>query len=476
MSDIEDLNTSDNLTVHDTDLIDDPSQNSQVLTDSQFDDNDMFNLIKSDFGQLDRKSFKSTLLSLTDLSDLKPIRSSLFDIIRKNNSTYSDSKLVERSNKDEHLLSDKLADDIYVMFHYIEGTNNVSELRQCISRSACKRPPTVSDEYNPILTDIYNKLTNKAKSAVAHHDNTIIVSMLMEVKQMINDGLKPISEKVDSIVKNYEGEIKSLRKSLQNKDTQIMGLQDQLSVYRDRIAQLQADVKLKTQELKDRDEIQGFDKAQKRLSDRLTNKLDSIDNRLKQQSVKENKTTNSEKALDQIPQSIPVVALSRVDTPAQLEEYINTTACSLRNDHTNYEQARNDKQTCEYDNVSDATQYEHEIAQKTCEETDAFCGVVRRRTKRIVLYNVRADKSFSQVERAVRVYADQRGAHVTFTRLLKTHGSSHNSTYIMRVNINEDDFYRKIEGNEVFWPEGVYYRDYVPYNKSKKESQWGEYR
>ncbi|CAC5388658.1 unnamed protein product [Mytilus coruscus] len=43
----------------------------------------------------------------------------------------------------------------------------------------------------------------------------------------------------------------------------------------------------------------------------------------------------------------------------------------------------------------------------------------RKRTKRIVLYNVIADKPYELVSSAVRTYAKQKDVHVTFTKLLK---------------------------------------------------------
>jgi hypothetical protein len=35
----------------------------------------------------------------------------------------------------------------------------------------------------------------------------------------------------------------------------------------------------------------------------------------------------------------------------------------------------------------------------------------------------------------------------------------------MRVNILECDF-EKLEQNDQFWPEGVYWREYIPYNSN----------
>jgi hypothetical protein len=60
---------------------DDPFSQSdltQTISDSQFIDDDMYRIIQSKFGQLDRTNFKRELLQNTEAEGLKPIRNSLF--------------------------------------------------------------------------------------------------------------------------------------------------------------------------------------------------------------------------------------------------------------------------------------------------------------------------------------------------------------------------------------------------------------
>jgi hypothetical protein len=63
---------------------DDPFSQSdltQTISDSQFNDDDMYRIIQSKFGQLDRTNFKRELLQNTEAEDLKPIRNSLLGSI-----------------------------------------------------------------------------------------------------------------------------------------------------------------------------------------------------------------------------------------------------------------------------------------------------------------------------------------------------------------------------------------------------------
>jgi hypothetical protein len=55
----------------------------------------------------------------------------------------------------------------------------------------------------------------------------------------------------------------------------------------------------------------------------------------------------------------------------------------------------------------------------TNDNTDLFCGVFRQRTKRIVPYNVKADRPFELVDAAIRQYARNKGVHIT--KNLKIH-------------------------------------------------------
>jgi hypothetical protein len=97
----------------------------------------------------------------------------------------------------------------------------------------------------------------------------------------------------------------------------------------------------------------------------------------------------------------------------------------------------------------------------TNDNTDLFCGVFRQRTKGIVLYNVTADRPFELVDAAIRQYTQNKGVHISFTKLVRKRDFKNYSTYTLRVNIHEHDF-DTVETDQNFWPNGAYWRDYVP--------------
>ena len=89
------------------------------------------------------------------------------------------------------------------------------------------------------------------------------------------------------------------------------------------------------------------------------------------------------------------------------------------------------------------------------------------------MYNVKGDQPYELVSAAVKRYAEKKDVNVTFTKLLRKRENRGRFTYTMRVNIAESDF-STVERNETFWPIGIYWREYVPYNKTNQEQLWGQ--
>ncbi|CAC5373761.1 unnamed protein product [Mytilus coruscus] len=275
----------------------------------------------------------------------------------------------------------------------------------------------------------------------------------MEVKQMINDGLKPITAKVDKLSCNFENDIKLLKNSLRNKDNEIINLQTQISEYKQRITQLQADV----------------------VEDPIVKKsamMNLIVVKLKSQTVQKKTLYSDVAAEDQTvgPRNIPVIdtRTSRGLINTDTMDFPTNVHSSSRHNYIDFMTLNNDTNTHSADtDYQQARPIEPLVSEN---DMSVFLGVVRRRTKRIVLYNVLADRPYELVNNTVKLYAEQIGVHVTFTKLLKRRENRGSTTFIMRVNMNEDDYKDKIENTENFWPNGVYCRDYIPYNNHQSES------
>lgn len=136
---------------------------------------------------------------------------------------YSDSKLVERTQRDNgQPISDKLADDLYIIYQYREEANNVSELRQCISKNRANT--VVSDENDTSLVDIFQKLSNN----IENNRNTEITVVVADRTEN-HETIKPLSDQVEKFTKHFEKQISELNKRLKEKDMTIDNLREQIS-------------------------------------------------------------------------------------------------------------------------------------------------------------------------------------------------------------------------------------------------------
>ncbi|KAL3881323.1 hypothetical protein ACJMK2_027775 [Sinanodonta woodiana] len=88
--------------------------------------------IDSKFGTLDRNDFKKMYLEL-DEQNLKDIRLSLHDLAKLEKSNYHVASIVERTVRCAPL-EERLAENIFILYHFLAGENNLSELKGLASR------------------------------------------------------------------------------------------------------------------------------------------------------------------------------------------------------------------------------------------------------------------------------------------------------------------------------------------------------
>jgi len=186
----------------------------------------------------------------------------------------------------------------------------VSELKQCISRS--RRTTVVTDENDVVMADIFNRLSNKTNNKPT--DSAILLSVLMDIKQIITDTMKPISDNVEKLTQNFTNEISVLRNKLKEKDLKIENLQIEIQENQMRISRLQSEAKLHSQQLKDLDNELHEKEQQKQYTDKISNRLDAIDNRLKTQKDNNKKSYSGavSQTIENDQQAIPVISTSSI--------------------------------------------------------------------------------------------------------------------------------------------------------------------
>jgi Skp family chaperone for outer membrane proteins len=210
-----------------------------------------YRIIQSKFGQLDRTNFKRELLQNTEAEDLKPIRNSLFELTRQNGDCLlRESRLVERTNREHGAsIEVKLSDDIYLLFHYLEGTYTIADLKPLLSRSR-RNTNTQNDNEDSNIHDVVNKLTNKG----INPNNSFVLAAILELKQSFNENIQSIGDKLETLSKKFEDEKKMIKQEIMSKESEITQLKAVLQEEKHANGRLRADIKLKSQNLKVQEE------------------------------------------------------------------------------------------------------------------------------------------------------------------------------------------------------------------------------
>lgn len=100
----------------------------------------IYEQIRAKFGTLNKSAFKRKMKSTLDVKALKDTRQALFDLAKRKRYDCPDGRLVERLPRSNSApVADKLSEDIYTIYHFIEGEDNYSDMKACISKWALKR-------------------------------------------------------------------------------------------------------------------------------------------------------------------------------------------------------------------------------------------------------------------------------------------------------------------------------------------------
>ena len=98
---------------------------------------EIFHLLKENYGSLTKDIFKNELASAYNKADLQEYRQTLYDIAKVDLPNTPNAALIPRKDRaGGQPAKEKLAEDIYVLFHYLEGDNTI--LWTCVNYSVKK--------------------------------------------------------------------------------------------------------------------------------------------------------------------------------------------------------------------------------------------------------------------------------------------------------------------------------------------------
>ena len=146
----------------------------------------------------------------------------------------------------------------------------MSELGQCISKSPC-RWTVASEENDSLFTDICVKLTNR--TTTKQTDNAVIIALILDIKQSLAESLaesgKTIDTKFEQMMAKYDAEIKNLKCKIYTTDIELINLKTPLTELRDKNTKLRSEMILKTQQLKELEDVNNETIVQKETTQNL---------------------------------------------------------------------------------------------------------------------------------------------------------------------------------------------------------------
>ena len=352
------------------------------------------------------------------------------------------------------------------------------------------------DRLNSTMNETYVNEHDRTENCVIDRDT---LKQLIEMKQLVQSNNALVVEQFIKLEKRQDNEINILKQQLKSKDTKLVKLKAELDGYRDREIELRAQNKLLRQDISglklELDQQSLLLKNQKDLDAKyhsLESKLQNIMNKLKYCDNSNNSNVDETRLEDDATLNISHTDNSHDTLVDDVELLDDDTSGYGRNDNRNREQdvVRNDEQTHAKPLYSDALRKSegprsemrekhdidegtrskgHKQGQNYQRSDSVFKGMIRRRSQRIVLYNVDATENIDTVVHALIEYAGENVVKVTSTRLLKEYTFRHGSTYMISVNL-DSRYFHKIDNNADFWPDGITWRKWIP--RSQRDNRY----
>ena len=196
---------------------DDDSESDDSLVATQT-ERDIYAQIKQKVGNLPREEFAIQLQTLLggDNASLKEIRKSLYDLAKQTVPNTPQGDLIRRKNAGLSKAKDKLADDIYMLYEYIEGDNKVLLIK--LFKNKSRKSIAASQRYGS------DSETDPA--ATGADLATLVKDTLKRMRQEKDD--------MDELVKSLSDENEKLRKDMSDIKTDLVNCQKEIDILKSR--------------------------------------------------------------------------------------------------------------------------------------------------------------------------------------------------------------------------------------------------
>ncbi|CAH1790165.1 unnamed protein product [Owenia fusiformis] len=250
-------------------------------------ENQIFEFVKDLCGNDNEEDFKAKLLEQQSVEGLNGIRDSFYDIARINRpNDIPPGVLITRQpprrgsvNKNNaNSLGNKLAWDIYTLYHFISGAPNIPEMKSILNATKRQHDKTKQGD----IREPPQQRTSATNSTDGLNDTSIplrndvsenVLVHIITMKEMIVN----VNQKLESLDKSYLS-LKTQNDTLRRENDKLKEKHESLT---DVNLKLRSELKLNKQELQDNDSFyRKQNAALKTVVDKLSNKMDSIDGKL----------------------------------------------------------------------------------------------------------------------------------------------------------------------------------------------------
>ncbi|KAK3083984.1 hypothetical protein FSP39_006285 [Pinctada imbricata] len=445
-------------------------------------DEDLYGMLKEKLGAKDRLSFISGLLNIYQNNELelKHVRESLYDYARHYCQNMPDGSLstrVQRSNG--KTVMEKYAIDIYLLFNYVEGSVSSQVIERDVLSAHKKKQDRLNETINETCID----------SSFNTESERDMIKSIVEIKQLIQNNSTYMKEQFERLEKRHESEMKCLKEEILSKRKEIEKLKSDNIDMLNRETTQRSENKLLQQEINTlkfelslhegvksavnnfnskcaviESKLQSFSTNMQKLSSKLESEYHS--EQTQQTSIGEESVQNSPKGNNS---NYSVVNVENDDSSSSERD-----ETEVKRTETLYSEAlqsgiKQPEKSTRFPERNGNAKFGY-TEENWDIDKNVFRGVQRRRrrTERIVLYNVDACDKIEHVTAAIVEYAADKGVKVSSTWLLKEFKFRRNSVYMISLNIDSRDFYL-IEEDDYFWPTGITWRKWIP--KSKRDGR-----
>lgn len=421
--------------------------------------------IAQKFGSFDRVKFKQNLgvLYRDSPENITHVRQCLYEVALDRRPDTPKGQLVKRNNSGQCKAIDKLLEDIYTLFHYIEGNVQTSEVKAVL----CYRDRTKSlGEYN--ISNSQNSSQTSVKTVYGHNedvqssptaDQTVhsqtynsplnrsvnhspvqlaqlpvidipeLANIVVGFREEILDKLNEMFERCMSQNELLNREVIALRTLVQQKDKEILCLKEQQN-------KLLSDSTIGN-------------------STRPTSPSCSYADAVKSPSRNLHVEVKESKSKDQTERVVSFLDKNNQDQSGEnhiadkIRHIRNYQHLSTGQDHASRMNNDSVQNESECANASEVIKDNEDIKY-------VFRGVKSgSRVKRLLMSRVKADGDIQSIISAIKQYARGRDVFITHITVLKL-WKQKNPTYTLRVNVRAEDCEKALE--QGFWPSGILVR------------------